>query len=159
MRSSGARAACGTCMLGTSERQAPGRRATVSGSQKAAAHCSAITPSSSSNTRCVGEGRYCTSTLVPSAPIAMPTMGATLFMSGPRTGCRSTSRALSALVAMPVATPCSTRAATSQATDSACQKASTETNSSASAAMMTLRRPTWSDSAPKHSSAASSAKA
>ncbi len=146
-------------MRGASDRQAPGRRATVSGSQNAAAHCRAITISSSSNTRCVGEGRYCTSTLVPSAPTAMPTMGATLFISGPRTGYRSTSRALSALVAMPVATPCNTRAASSQATDSACQNASTDTNSSASAAITTLRRPTWSDSAPKQSSAASSANA
>jgi hypothetical protein len=110
-------------------------------------------------TRWVGWGRYCTSNPEPSAPDAVPVIGATALAIVPRTLLRSSMPAPMAPAAAPVDRPCTIRATSSCGTPCAVANTTMVATWIASAASSTGRRPTWSDSRPTISSAVSTASA
>src|SRR5580658_9787114 len=98
------------------------------------------------------DGAYCTSALAPSPPTAKPHKEPAFVKTGARllpSGCRSISAAPRALVARPTATPCTARATNSCATPCAVRNRPQTTALTKSAALITLRRPRWSDTDPK----------
>ena len=154
-RMKSARAWPGIRTRGRMAASAPGRRAPVSGSTAMAAATATKISAMSQNTRPSCWRHSCANSPATTMPAAMPTMGAMVLTSVPRSRCRSSSAAPMAALAMPVAKPCSTRASTRACTSPARANTASETISSTSAARITGLRPRWSDSAPVVSRASS----
>ena len=157
--SSGARVCAGTANVGRTDASAPGLGADVSGISATPMPWITSTPSSTRKTRCVGAGRNCTMSPEPSAPDAVPVTGATALAIVPLALFRSSIPAPIAPAAAPVDRPWMIRAISSCGTPSAVANTTMTTAWIAMAASSTGRRPTWSDSEPTVSSAASTARA
>lgn len=91
--------------------------------------------------------------------MAVPSIGPTALATVPFARSMSSMPAPTAPAAAPVDSPCTTRAATSAPTPWAVAKITMATAWVSVAAISTGRRPTWSDSEPNTSNAASTAKA
>ena len=107
--------------------------------------------------RWVGSGRKRTASADKIAPLALPMPGATALAKVPSSRSMSSMAAPIAPRAAPVDRPWTTRADSSAGTPVAVAKITSEPACTAIAVSSTGRRPTWSDSLPRVSRAASTA--